>query len=103
MSSSINQPLTIASHLWYTCFCSNRQVYPERFSRRAPARMLPLVALKEVSLGPAKERPQSGRVGHMTGQLTLAALASGLSTLDCRLSTFCPQLFTFTHFPKNPS
>src|SRR5712664_1659733 len=39
----------------------------------------------------------------MTEQLTLAALASGLSTLDCRLSTFCPKLFTFTHFPKNTS
>ncbi len=33
---SPNQPLTTASHLWYTYFCRNRRVYPERFSRRVP-------------------------------------------------------------------
>ncbi len=65
--------------------------------------MLPLVALKEVTPGPAVERPQSGRVGHMTDQLTLAASILPLSTLDSRLSTFCPNSFRLIHFRKNAS
>src|SRR5712691_5237873 len=84
--------------------------------------MLPLVALKEVTPGLAVERPQSGRVGHMTEQLTLVsperflrracqngALVSPsisplrLSTADSKLPTFCPNSFRFTHFRKNAS
>src|SRR3989441_5601333 len=52
-----NSPLTTESHLCYMYFCRNRQVYPERFSRRVPLRMLPLVALEEVTPGPAEETP----------------------------------------------
>src|SRR5712691_8638537 len=84
--------------------------------------MLPLVALKEVTPGLAVERPQSGRVGHMTERLTLVyperflrrACQNGarvspsisplqLSTADSQLSTFCPNSFRFTHFRKNAS
>src|SRR5712692_11202473 len=67
--------------------------------------MLPLVALKEVTPGPAEERPQSGRAGHMTEKLTPAASISPLrlSTADSQLSTFCPNSFRFTHFRKNGS
>ncbi len=39
----------------------------------------------------------------MTDQLTLAASILPLFTLDSRLSTFCPNSFRFTHFPKNTS
>jgi len=84
--------------------------------------MSPLVALKEVTPGPTKERPRSGRVGHMTEQLTPVyperflrracqngALVSPLisplrlSTADSQPSTFCPNSFRFTHFRKNAS
>src|SRR5260370_3933928 len=39
----------------------------------------------------------------MTEQLTLAASIFPLSTLDSRLSTFCPNLFRMTQFRKNAS
>src|SRR5712692_10269163 len=39
----------------------------------------------------------------MTDQLTLAASILPLSTLDSRLSTFCPNSFRLIHFRKNAS
>src|SRR6266446_3816482 len=65
--------------------------------------MLPLVALKEVSRGPTKERLQSGCVGHMTEQLTLVASISSLrlSTADSQL--FRTNSFRLIQFRKNAS
>src|SRR5713226_2038379 len=39
----------------------------------------------------------------MTDQLTSAASILPLSTLDSRLSTFCPNSFRLIHFRKNAS
>src|SRR5713226_4384306 len=65
--------------------------------------MLPLVALKEVTPGPAEERPQSGRAGHMTEKLTPAASISpfGLSTADSQ--PFSSNSLSFTLLSKNAS
>src|SRR2546422_2601776 len=86
--------LDIRCQLWYYYFV---------VIARRPLAMLPLVALKEVTPGPTKERPQSDRVGHMTEQLTPAA-----SIFPLRLSTADSQLFSsnflsFTLLSKNAS
>src|SRR2546425_362399 len=82
--------------------------------------MLPLVALKEVSLRPMKEGPQSDRAGRMTEELTLVyperslrrACQNGaqvsLSISPFRLSTAVSQPFScnslsFTLLSKNAS
>src|SRR6266571_4483215 len=84
-----NLPLTIGSHLCYTYFCRNRQVYPERFSRRVPLRMLPLVALKEVTPGPAEETPAWDRKWTEKPQ----------RRLKCRLNSLVSHTFAKTR-PK---
>src|SRR2546426_12114331 len=69
--------------------------------------MLPLVALKEVTPGPAVDRPPSDRTGHMTEHPTLIFTSrreKGVcceSTLNSRL--FSSKSLSFTHFPKNAS
>src|SRR5713101_2702641 len=69
--------------------------------------MLPLVALREVTPGPAVDRPPSDRTGHMTEQPTLIFTLCrekglcGESTLNSRI--FSSKSLRFTHFRKNAS
>ncbi len=69
--------------------------------------MLPLVALREVTPGPAVDRPPSDRTGHMTEQPPLIFTLrreKGVcceSALNSRL--FSSKSLSFTHFPKNAS
>src|SRR5260370_15206352 len=79
MSSSINQPLTIG----VICVRRTSVVIASR-----PLGMSPLVALKEVTPGPAERK--TGLRPKMDGETSNEARTP-------------PKLFSFTHFPKNTS
>src|SRR5712692_5197374 len=76
--------------------------------------MSPLVALREVTPGPAKERPartgnrrrtlKRGQNDHPTRMVVLSE-HSEPKDLSQMLNKprFAPKLFSFTHFPKNTS
>ena len=106
-----NHPLDFRCRLWYKYFCSNRQVYLERFSRRAPARCTPPGRPPE-ALGNGKGKRHDckllwdGPDGVVCLQAPRAILPSRprlrLSTsLYSHTSKFCfYKSFRFTYFSK---